>query len=672
MITLVGPAHTGNSNQITAPRLRPGSSWNGTAGTGFVLFPAPTDPTRTTAKPAMRLLVPPNQYFTDELLVGVLAGANYQQSLSANMGLQCVIAHYEGNSVVIGSPSWRSFPDANGVMCTYFGFWAILKRDGRNGHANVYFEAVPRDGTMQKRVIGPFQYSPQATLYDYDLTVAPTPAEVAGSHYKTPLAAMNYLRGVSAQNPRITFTETANYTTWNSGSGYTGNGYCNFEAAPGVTATITQLDSGGVNPGYNSTQQNRTRWNGMHFKGEGIVFDMRYLGAWFAEVGTVRQHWLDGVRFTNSGGGNELWQKRARPYPGLVREYAYFTECYIEYLSNPLRSATLVRGCVCYKTFDDQASGTACVVGTEFRDVDSEWLKVEIAALTVQYTGAGATATIEISGSPGSNNRVVNCKVDGSSVGTFTVLNTEAGFLAGTNYDVSDVVAFINGLADWTASTTDDTRAAVWLGKTGFTSNQAITATDVKTAPLTLYTRLFPHTDLYASTSVVAENTIIAFNTSNAYDLQIIMGGGYVLKDWLIINNGFQTTIQTWQINYQSSHFVVAHNSTTYELNLRVTQGFTADSYCLYANNAMKAMGVESGADYGSLIRNNHTTTAAPLNAVGHTVGGTTTSLFVDATTRDFTPAGELLINLKAPVARFDRGRRIRAVLDAAGATAIT
>lgn len=67
-------------------------------------------------------MVPPNQAFTDELLVGVYAAANNNGSLLDNMGIEKVVLHYEGATSEILSPSFATFADANGQPVTYFGW----------------------------------------------------------------------------------------------------------------------------------------------------------------------------------------------------------------------------------------------------------------------------------------------------------------------------------------------------------------------------------------------------------------------------------------------------------------------------------------------------------------------------------------------------------------------
>ena len=162
---------------------------------------------RTTAKPAIRLLVLPNQFFDGELLVGVYAGANDGGSLYTNMGLSHVTLHFEGTSTSITQPSLATFNDANGNPVTYFGWWAKLQKPaGISGEAQLYFEAVPRDTSMQSRVIGPYSFFPHnvfpatGTLHDYELAVAPNQAQIAGQRYTSFANALGFLRNESLSN----------------------------------------------------------------------------------------------------------------------------------------------------------------------------------------------------------------------------------------------------------------------------------------------------------------------------------------------------------------------------------------------------------------------------------------------------------------------------------------
>ncbi|MFM2371329.1 MAG: hypothetical protein RIS85_1052 [Pseudomonadota bacterium] len=79
------------------PLLAPSVLWTGAAGSGFTNVPA--DPPRTTAKPAIRPIVAPFQWYTKELLIGVYAAANNGGTLIDDMGIETVIVHCEGTRV---------------------------------------------------------------------------------------------------------------------------------------------------------------------------------------------------------------------------------------------------------------------------------------------------------------------------------------------------------------------------------------------------------------------------------------------------------------------------------------------------------------------------------------------------------------------------------------------
>jgi hypothetical protein len=358
------------------PIIEPGTDWNGTAGSGFAF--APTDPTRATAKPACRLMVPPNQYFTDRLLVGVQAGANNQGTLGATWGLEKVSFHFEGNVVDVTSPTWQTFTDANGVPVTYFGWWCWLKKPAATaGHANLYIEAVPLDGTMQNRVIGPYQFSPVATLHDYQLTIAPSLSEVTGERYQNPVAAMNYLRIQAAQNPRIHFVEdwTGNTNGLVINYDIGGAGWLTITAEPGVTATWEMPTSPDVE--FNNTNLRlQTRYTRICYRGSNIVFDMKNVSN-YTVTGAATGRWFDGCTFTTSDPAGARALVRGRPRSGapFATSGFWFTEVFMEYLGDPLNGAALARGCVAREGYRDAMAAIACSVGTRIEEHDSSfWL----------------------------------------------------------------------------------------------------------------------------------------------------------------------------------------------------------------------------------------------------------------------------------------------------------
>ena len=650
--------------------ISPSEDWTGTAASGFAS--TPTDPARTTAKPAMRLLVPPNQFYTDELLVGVIAGANDGGSLYDNMGLSHVTAHFEGNSVDIAAPSFETFDDANGNPVTYFGWWVRLKHDGRLGAANLYFEAVPSDASMQHRIMGPYAFFPNDTLHDYEIEIAASPAEVAGSRYKTILNALIYLRQVSARNPRVTFTEAGTYDfPYNTQPNYWGDGYCTFEASVPVTigkaARTTDVNSG-----------MRIRYDGLCFRGENITFDMRNFGVLYNEGN--RQHWLDGCRFVNSAGRGDLWRKGYRTSPLVVRNTPWFTEVYMEDQVGPFLNGSVVRGCTAYRCAGDVMSSALAVVGTSVDNISPEDWATERDALTVTYSGAGASATIELNGTSDGSTRTFTARVDGASVGTFTVYNSEAQFTAGTNYHVQNVVDWLNGLSGWSAALIDDTRRASALALPG--AKGLLPATNVKGATLTLVTFFDVHTDWYQQGGP-SENIVCYDNSGTDMVCQNIFptqpGGA---KDFLFLNCAFynrkvQNDLFDYTVGFSQlsrgahSHVVVAHCSMpTQGMSMRPINGYNPDGYCLVANNALRILTWDGVPDADLPIAGNHLQAGNtdPEGATQTSIGGDDTTLFADAAAGDFAPAGALLANLKVPVVRYDLNGNARGATAAAGA----
>lgn len=256
--------------------IAPSPAWTGVAGSGFSGSP-PSDPTRLTAKPILRPLQAPNQWFTDQLAIAVWAGANDNGTLNGNLGLQKVILHYEGNSVDILEPTVREIVDANGVYRSYFGWWAdILKPDNSSGHSHVYWEAIPKDSTMQRRVIGPFQFSPQSSAHDATLTVAKSAPVLTGSNYQSLSAALDWCRANARQNPLITIIEKGNYELNPISSTYQGEGYATISA----DAPVTILRSG-----LSAATKNyfRPLYVGLKFRGSNITIDFENIAEFFCE-----------------------------------------------------------------------------------------------------------------------------------------------------------------------------------------------------------------------------------------------------------------------------------------------------------------------------------------------------------------------------------------------------
>ena len=643
------------------PQLQPAAAWSGVAGSGFVS--PPVNPARTTAKPACRLLIPDRQAFTNQILVGVYAGANNGGSLLQTLGLSKVVFHYEGQSAEVTAPSYQTFNDANGQAVTYLGWWCWLQHSGTNGQAQLYVEAVPRDSTMQKRVIGPHVFLPSPALYDFDLTVAPSQPEIAGTRYQSVGNALNYLRLQSAQHPRITITEARSDYTLGSIIPYTGAaGRCVIEASVPATFALTSGTKGGMRP----------RYGNLHLRGGNITFDMRYITNLQLDEGvtaTSPTPVLDGVHFINSGGRGEYWDKGPRPTGWVVRGGPWFLECTFDNTSNTCLSATaatnLVRGCVGTVLTGDCVTGVSCVIGSRFDDCDSSAFKNDLNAMTVSYTGAAASATLALSGTNDAATRTFTAKAGGTSVGTYTVVNNNP---AG-NYDVADVVAWLNTLPGWTATLLDDSRRATALGLVGG-AGTGFGDTDVKSAPLTLMTQFDIHPDWFQD-GALDENCVLVDNVAlNLTGQELFIT--QTARDFLVINNVFHrkpgNTAYFSQFFGTHSHVVVAHNSwTDQDLWLKDSSAYNPDTYSLIANNAFASISLMT-ADADLVVKGNHFASGATVRGTDGSVGGTKSSLYVAADAGNFTPAGALLAANKVPVVQHGPGGGSRGGYAPAGA----
>lgn len=638
------------------PTLKPGENWAGTPASGFATLPA--DPERTTAKPAMRLLVVPNQTYTGELVVGVIAGANNKGSLR-NLGLSHVVFHYEGSRAKAVEPSYYTYADVNGKSHTVLGWWTVLLNDGRQGSAQLYVEAVPADPLMQARVMGPFPFHPAVQQHDRELTVAPSRMTIPGMRYKSVEAALGHLRDVSASNGRITIVENGTYTLSGIGKPYlTAEGWTTIEASVPVTFALEREHKGHFRPMF----------AGLRLAGSNITIDMRHVAELRPEAKGL-PFWFDGVRIVNSGGRDELWDKHARPSSWTSRRKPYFTDCYMEGLANAGTGAALLRCNTLLKGTSDCVTSAECVVGNLTDDWSSETWKRQIPSLDVRYAGGAGDATLQISGGNGKALRTFTAREDGKVVGTFEAQGADAKL---PRYHVHEVVDWLNSLAGWQAALLDDSRFACALGPRGVvgTAGGRLAETNVKDKPLTLITLFDFHADWWQKNAgTVPENVIIADNTSlniAAADLFINLD---TARDYLIFNNVFSqntsyATAKASQFLRPTEHVVLVHNSMPDQAFLFMGQ-YRPDAYSLVANNVFKDWTVINDA----VMRDNHLLDPGRSGAGrGSTAGGTLQTLFPGYARGDMRPSGELQQHMKAPVLEYGREGRFRSQRDVVGA----
>lgn len=655
--------------EATKDTLWPGRTWTGVAGSGFAT--PPTDPVRTTAKPAMRLIVPPNQAYSDELIVGVSAFANNGGTLFDNLGIEKIIVHYEGSKIEIAEPSRQKFNDVNDNPVSYTGWWTRLKNDNRFGDALLFFEAVPKDRSMQNRVIGPFLFMPSSTLYDLELTVAPSQPEVAGSRYSSIRNALSYCASQGKHHPHITITEARTDYLIESMNGPlfsypSGKGYVTIDATVPVTIIGTAV--------YTDAAP-RTKYDGMRFKGANITLDYKTMQAINCETGN--RHWLDGVKVINSGGRSYIVPELKGPsIVGLVRGGGYFTECSVKSVPSTFNGAQLVRGCNASDGFFDCFSEAACVLGNRVDDYHSyDTLNKDTNAFTVTYTGNSATATLELSGFSDAESRIFTVKENGAVIGTKTVTKSGPTTLC------SEVVTWINSLSGWSATLQSDLVRATACSKP-LNIGGAFTAINVKGKTLQIVTFIDSHGDVY-QTNIPAntpENVVVADNVITNFSGQcFFLSTTSALKDFVFINNAFHDSGVSGYTFYSQfgrsgaqSHIVVAHNSMTQGWLFRPDSGFKSDTYCLFSNNVVPSIAWTGTPDMGMQISHNHcySMSTAAVGSVGSSFGGSATQIWPTAASGNFAPSGNLLMASAASSVTFDWQGRRRAESDAQGAVA--
>ncbi|NJO13928.1 MAG: hypothetical protein HC870_01620 [Rhizobiales bacterium] len=525
----------------------PGIAWNGTIGSGFAA--TPVDPARATAKPAVRLLVPDNQWFTNSLDVGVQAWANDGGTLIG--GIDRVRFHYEGNTVDVLAPSFQTMTRYDGTTYDCLGYWVSLRKPiGKSGNARLYIEAIPADATMQSRVIGPYLFSPMTNPHDFELVVDSNAQQVTGVSYQVVSAALTYLKSQNAQNPRVTIKAsdtTARHILAGGGNDYPGGtGRCLIVAEAEVTFGFPTFVS-------DASNTFRPLYGGLHIRGPNITFDARNIARIAQEqLTTSNGIWLDRVKITDSG-TSPYWRAGTRPFFMFVERQtvSWFTDCFAENINDPFSGASLARGCIAHSGYNDFAQGSFCVVYSEALDWDSvdPW-QTYVDAITID---GPANATLSLSGGNETSARTFTARVGGASVGTFVVGTTETRYntaiapgynavTAGQGYFIQNVADWINSLAGWSATVINNARRASafsdFRGGAGATKGVAFTNVPVSN-PTTFQTYFDVHTDLFKQ--VIGENVqnvIWAFNTATGVRGQsFFVTEAAGAQDWAILNN---------------------------------------------------------------------------------------------------------------------------------------
>lgn len=667
--------------QYRLATISPSSLWSGGAGSGFLN--EPLDPVRTTAKPTCRLITVPGQRFTEGHIVGVMAFASDASTLVG--GIDRVRFHFEGETRDVVEMSPRSFMRQDGSVYTCWAYWISLRKPaGKTGAAHLYVEAIPADATMQRRVLGPFAYGLENTLHDHQIEVAATPEEIPGVRYRTLEAAINHLKGVNAQNPLVTVTETGTYLPAESGPAYVFPNWLTITAAAGATCTLARGSFIGDNASRFSFASDNICFRG-------VTFDMRHVSA--VQSSNNSPFWIDRCIVTNSDpeGSFAKWRGQQRPVGYLFAGDCFLTDCHISHLPNALGAGTaLARGNLVIDGALDVAGDVMCMTGNIVRNWDSSAWLIGLNAFTVSYTGTEATA--RLSAPIAQDNTRVLTATWGSNTATLTIGRTDADFnsTTGNAYWPRDVVAWINGLgAGWSATLLDDTLCAFFVNiertdpefSGAANGNASAMNVNVKDVTRTIKCNFDIHADGYQQRfGGVNQNVIICGEDWQIAGQLLFLSATEQDFDYTVVNNVFRFLPTAAEYIQPSSnlgrnpknHVTIAHNTwVNQQLRIRYDSGVTLDQYCLIANNVIEGL-VELGTSttQPGVILNNHLYAGAtvPGGAAGTTVGGDAASLFVNAAAGDVTPAGLLLVNGRPPALAQDRTPRLRKAIDAVGA----
>lgn len=662
----------------------PSAQWTGTAASGFGTAnpAAPTDPTRTTAKPAVRLLVPPNQWFTDTLDVGVIAAANDGGSLFNNLGIASVTFHYEGSAVTVDAPRWQAILTQAGARF-YFGWWVRLKKPaGVAGTANLYVEATARDATMQKRVLGPFLFSPRASQYDLELEVNPDLPVIAGQRYQTLLDATSYAKAAASHNTLCTITKAGRYDIGDDGgtNAWDRTGYFNITST--VPVTIGRETLGNLQP-------NRLK---LRLFGN-VTLDRKNVLSVSSGANRDQTHWCDGITITDtSPEGRDTYVDGGvrNLLPLFGTNGAWVTECQMSEIYSGLSGSNLVRGVSVTRHGIDVVNGASCVVGSTFDNHDDLKWNTDFPAITVRYDGAEATATIARSGGTegnGTGGGIYTVTI-GAANYTFDVGDGSFGSaLVGVpgsggriiqGWFFADLVAWLNTLPGITATRLIDPDSRANTGSLPGLRGQGFGATDIKSATLTLQSHHDKHADFYQVETGDAENVIVWGNRhTNAQTQNIFLSpiNNGSIRDFFVFGNIMDNApgvvgdfgdaaSQIGRPNVVCSQVVIVQNSFPDQKWLIRNDGGNAsmsmDALCLFGNNIAPSFGFTAGrVNAAMVVQGNrlYDGAAQPLDGIYNLIGGTKTSLFVNTTTGDYRPSGALLDFGYAPLIPFDMNR---------------
>lgn len=655
----------------------PASGFTGTAGSGgsaptgaYALRADSPDPTKPMT--ISQIATCPGQRMASTFLLKIPCDG-YGGVTQVNLSGDCA-------ATTITSMAKVDFVDVNGVShpefyhAVYIDTAAFVAKGGADGsrRANIYAEVVPTNGALNKRLLS-FHFFPASTATDGTYNVG------SGQTYSTIRAALSQARTDGKKAPLIQIKTTGNYemedSTW--GIYTSGQGFAVITHDPGIIATIGRAAA--FNPTNQASWKWTPGWDGIEFRGSGIVLDIKNMTD---IVMSAKPCLLNGCKVTNSIGTRDSLYWNKSPHPGFNVNASWWQYTDLEYGMIPNFQLGFV-GTTSRWVYNDMYTGTPLVYGAHDENASAEWFRQGVSnsgipCMTVRYSGTG-TGTVARPGGNGGGWLVLS---DGNHPGADLTIDLGA---VDNLVQISDVAATINARSGWTATVTDNTRAARYLRGFMFGDVNGFTDTDAKSADLPLASFIDVHGD-GTQTYGGSENYIywnwtldtgVYMSNVLFFDGETNPVGTLGDRDMSFVNCVLIADQSgTVGLGGPGAHHKLFHHLTT-NLWLSPSAG-TQEVYTEMTNCIMAAIGGGSGAQPVNFRNNVHTIPngeAAPSGstyignvALGNYPAVSPLDFLTSVAGHNFKPTSTALTTLYANVFPWDRNGVVRSTNDCAGA----
>jgi hypothetical protein len=373
-------------------------------------------------------------------------------------GVKQVDFYVEGTTQTITTPQWLTYSQF-GQTFTRYGYFIMLRESdfaahaGTGAEARIFATAVPNDTTMQNRIIGydtvsgydgnyPMSVCPRATANDFAYTVATSNSGVS-PNFTTLNAAFTQAIADSAERPLITFTQTGSYEATSMSQHVSGvKPLCIITHSVGIVATLGRAAA--YTPNSPSSWAWTPGWDGIEFRGSGIVFQQRN----FTATLLGRPSWFNGCQYTNSIGTRDtLYFNNGAQ--GLVPVGTLTLPCWIdnvytEFVCNVGRNNYYCQNLQSKELGGDVFTGTYYLFRPYQNNFDNSFFRQpNVNRVSITYTNPGGHTTARISRPGGASittGQNLTVKVDGSTVATIAL----GYYSTDTNATAQDLVNAIN------------------------------------------------------------------------------------------------------------------------------------------------------------------------------------------------------------------------------------